>query len=247
MIGNVVGRKRVLTHALRLWRERDDEYEVANTLRELSGANRILGLHEEGIEHVREAMEIFNRLGKTGEQARSMARLAALLHEDKQLDAAEDAATHAIKILPARGRECSACECHRRLGDICRSKGKRVEAIHHYEAALGIASPLNWNDQLFWIHVSLARLFLEENEFDDAHAHVKKAKLHTANNAHHRGHAMELHARVWFRECKIGEAKSEALRALETFETLGLVRCVGRCRELLQSIERGVEGRFTSS
>ena len=48
------------------------------------------------------------------------------------------------------------CESHRFLGDVYSSKGEREKDIHHFEAALKIASPFNWNDQPFWIYHSLA-------------------------------------------------------------------------------------------
>src|SRR5882762_2386294 len=40
--------KRILNHALKLWREQGDDRRVAFTLRELSDANRVLGLCKEG-------------------------------------------------------------------------------------------------------------------------------------------------------------------------------------------------------
>jgi tetratricopeptide (TPR) repeat protein len=78
---------------------------------------------------------------------------------------------------------------------IYHSKGEREKAIYHFEAALGIASSFNWHDQLFWIHYSLAELFLDEGRFDDAHAHVERAKSHAVDNAYYLGRAMELQAR----------------------------------------------------
>jgi tetratricopeptide (TPR) repeat protein len=243
MLGNGEERKRILTHTLRLWREREDDRQIAVTLRDLSGAERVLGLYKEGIEHVKEAMEIFERLGETEEQGHTMGRLAALLHKDDQLDAAEETTVHAIELLQKKGRELLLCRSHRDLGDIYHSKGEKEKAIHHLEVALGIAAPFAWHDQLFWIRYSLALLFFDENKFDDAHAHIEKAKSHAANRAYSQGCAMELHAQIWFRQHRLDEARSEALRALGTYEKLGLTKDVEGCRNLLLEIEGAAENR----
>ncbi|KAF9787323.1 hypothetical protein BJ322DRAFT_716471 [Thelephora terrestris] len=103
-IGNRVDRKRFLTHTLRLRREGGDAHHIAVTLRKLSGANRMLGLYKEGIQHVKEATEIFGRLGETGEHTRCLNNLAHLLYKDEQIDAAEDVAIRTIKLLPEKGR-----------------------------------------------------------------------------------------------------------------------------------------------
>jgi tetratricopeptide (TPR) repeat protein len=87
--------------------------------------------------------------------------------------------------------------------------------------ALGIASSFNWHDHLFWAHYALAELFLDEGRFDDAHAHVERAKSHAVNNAYYLGRAMELQARVWYKQHRLEEARSEALRAADVYEKLG--------------------------
>ena len=79
------------------------------------------------------------------------------------------------------------CESHRFLGDVYSSKGEREKDIHHFEAALKIASPFNWNDQPFWIYHSLADQFLEEYKFYDAHFQIEQAKSLPVANAYHLG------------------------------------------------------------
>jgi len=69
-------RKRLLTHALKLWKERGSDGQVAQTLRFLSGANRLMGLYEEGVRQAKEASEISERLGDTVEQAWCLVNLA---------------------------------------------------------------------------------------------------------------------------------------------------------------------------
>ena len=160
-VGNYAEEKQLLNHALKLERERGNDDRVALTLIELSDANRLVGLFEEGIHQAREALGIYERIGDTVKQGYSLIRLAWSLHDDKQLKAAEDAASRAIKLLPAKGQEFLVCQSHRVLGDMYRSKGEREKAIHHFETALGAATCLIWNDQPFWIHCSLALLFLD--------------------------------------------------------------------------------------
>ena len=54
LVGNHLESRRLLIHTLKLWRERGDEPGVAQTLRWLSDADRILGLQEEGIQWPKE-------------------------------------------------------------------------------------------------------------------------------------------------------------------------------------------------
>ena len=49
-IGNHIERKRALTRPLGLWRGWGGDHPVAQVLGELSGANRLLGLHKKGIQ-----------------------------------------------------------------------------------------------------------------------------------------------------------------------------------------------------
>ena len=49
-VGHQVEHQRVLTHTLNLWREKGDEYWVADTLSSLSDSNRLLDLKQEAIQ-----------------------------------------------------------------------------------------------------------------------------------------------------------------------------------------------------
>ena len=243
LVGSYLEQKRLLSHALKLCRERGDDLQVAETLRFLSGANTLLGLYKEGIQQAREALEIFKRFGDILGQALSWRDLAWLLYEDKQLDAAEEAVSRAISLLSDKNDQLSVCTCHRLLGKIYHSKGRTKKAIGHFETVLGIASPSNWHDELFQTHYSLAKLFLDERRFEDAHAHVDRAKLHVANDTHHLGCAMELEARVWYQQRRFQEAKSAALHAADVFEELGDTEWLEYCRETLRDIEEATSKR----
>jgi len=60
-----------------------------------------MGHYREGIRLAEGALKIHELLGDTAEQTRCLMTLAALLHGDEQLDAAEEAASRAINIRAA--------------------------------------------------------------------------------------------------------------------------------------------------
>jgi tetratricopeptide (TPR) repeat protein len=244
--GNYSEQKRLLTHALELWRRQGNSSEVAYTLRHLSEANRNQDLYKEGIRQSKEALEIFKQIGNTSMQMQCSTDLAWVLLDDRQLDAAEDVASHAIDLAPERGQELQVCRLHRVIGNIYRSKGEKTKAIHHFETAIRIGSPFNWHDTLFWIHHDLALLFREKGEFDDANSHIESAKSYAVNNAYKLGRAMEMQAGVWYGQLRLEEAKLQALYALEIYEKLGAANNAGACRELLRMIDQAMRNRSTS-
>jgi tetratricopeptide (TPR) repeat protein len=234
-VGNLVERKQLLTHALRLWRERGDDHRAAQALCDLSDTNRLMNLSEEGIQQAREASETFERLGDTVKHAASLVDLAWLLCTDNQADAAEEAASRAIDLLPEKGEQLQLCWGHRVLGIIYASKRETEKAIHHFEVALRIGSSLNLASQLFWVHYALAQLFSREERFDDARAHVEHAKSHAANT-YFLARVSLLRAEVGEDQHTFEEARSEALHALDAFEKLGAGEDAEFTRELLRRI-----------
>ena len=235
LIGNGVERKRLLAHTLKLWRGRGDDDQTADTLRFLSGANMSLGLYEEAAVQAKEALEIYERLNDMLGQAYSLHDLAWSLHGDGQISAAKEAASHGVNLLSGRTHEPTLCNCHRLLGDICRSRGEVEKAINHYETALGAASPLD-HDLLFWIHYSLALLFHSNNRLSDGHAHAERAMSHAIDGSYHLGLVMELQAGFWYEEGRLEDAKSEALRAAEVYAEIGVEVDAERCSVLLRNI-----------
>jgi len=237
-VGNHTERKRLLTHALKLSREQGDDHRLAQTLAQLSGVYLSMRLFEEGIEQAKEASEIYERLGDAVEQARCLHDLAWLLRDDGQLEEAEEVASRAIDLLSEKGEQFHVCKCHYLLGTIYHSEGKTRDAIHHLEVALKIATPPNWLNILFWVQFCLAELSSYEGRFDDAHAHVEQAKLHATNDndTYVLARAMWLQAEFWRTQHRFGEAKSEALGAVDIFEKLGAADDAGRVRWLLQRI-----------
>ena len=242
-LGNSVDRKRLLTRVLELERGRGNDDRVAWTLRELADANRLLGLHNEGMRQSREALEIYERLGDAEGRAKSWYDLGWLLYHDNQLEAAEEAGSHAINLFRDQHREYWVCGSHRLLGRIYESKGKKEKAIQHLEATIGIASPFDWHGQLFWAHLALARLFCNENEFHNAQSHIEQAKSHAIDDAYNLGRAMYWQAEIWYGQGRLEEAKAEILCALETFEKLGATTLVPETRSTFRKIERAIERR----
>jgi len=246
-VGNRAEYKRLLTRALKLERERGNVRQVTRILRHLSDANRLMGLSEEGVQQAREALEILERTGDVVGQARCLIKLALLLCDDQQFDAAEEAASRAIGLITEKGSQSLVCESHRVLGNIHRSKGETEKAIHQYEVALEIASSSNWHGGLFQIHHALARLFHDEGRFNDAQAHIERAKIHTANSAHNLGCVMEVQAKVWYKQHRLEEARSEALRAADIYEKLGATKDVEACKALLRDIQEELDPTVTGS
>jgi tetratricopeptide (TPR) repeat protein len=239
-IGNHPERKRVLTRFLSLERQRGDNAAVAETLRNLSGANRHLGLHREWVQQAKEALETFERINNTRGQETCLTRLAQLLFKDKQLDAVEDTTSRAVDLIPKKGQEYVICGLHSVLGKIYQFKGEKEKANHHFKTALEIASSFNWYNELFWNHNNLADLFRGENEFNDANTHIMQAKSFAIDNSYCQGRAMQMQARIRYLEWRFEDAKSEVLGALKIYEKLGVARDTGVCRDLLQMIEQAM-------
>ena len=172
-----------------------------------------------------------------------MYTLALLFLDNSQPDAAEDAALRNIDLLSEKGEEFLLCQAHHLLGDVYRGKGEKEKGIHHYKTGLGIASPFDWQHEVFRIHCSTAELFSDEDEFDDANTHIEQAKSHAANDARNLGLGTESQANIWYGQGRLEDARAEALCALEIYEGLGAATDVRICRELLREIERAMEGR----
>ena len=244
--GNWAEYKRLLTHTLRLWRERGDDDQVAQRLGNLSEANRLMYLHKEGIQLAKEASEIFERLGNTARQAESLISLAWSLHDDEQLDAAEEAASRAIDLFPEKGEQSQVCNGHRALGEIYSSKGDTEQAIYHLKLTLEIASSLDLDYQLFWAHFALADLFHRQGRSDDAEARIKSAKSYAINDAYHLGRAMWLQAGFWCNQRMFEKAKPEASHAADVFKKLGAAQDLEGCKELLQWIDEQLNNPVAS-
>jgi len=227
-----VEHKRILTHTLKLRRERGDDYQVALILGSLSDVNRKMSLWKEGIQEAKEASEVFERFNDTACRVWSLVHFAWALCDDGQ--------PGAINLLPEKGQHILASRGHCVLGEICVSGGGTEEAIHRFEVALGIASS-NLVDQLFWAHFSLTRLFSVEGRFDDAYAHIENVRLHAINDTSHLARVSWLQAWFWDKQHRFEEARSEVLRALEMLEKLGAAKDAEEVRQFLRRTDRTLE------
>ena len=242
-VGSYAECKRLLNHTLKLYREQGDDLQVALTLRYLSEANRAMGLLGEGVRQAKEAFKTVERIGSVAQQVQCLITLARVLLDDGQLNAAEEAGSRAIGLLPEKGEELLVCLAHHILGDVYQSKGKMKKAVHHLEVVLGIASSINAIDQMFWINYSLAEVFTTERRFGDAQTHVERAKSLAVNNTYLLARTSVLQARVWYAQDMLGEAKSEALHALDVLDKLGEAGSSKFARWLLHQIEARRPGR----
>ena len=236
-VGNTVERKRLLSHALKLRREKGDDLKVAQTLGSLSDTNRRMGLYKEGILQTQEAFEIYKRFGYIASQAGCLATQASLLRSDKQLYAAQQAIFYAFDLLPKKGEQIRAYKCHRIRGEIYYDMGETSKAIHHFEIATRIASSLNRLEQVFWVNYRLVEVLFGEGRFVEAQARLEHVKSHAVNNPYLLAQVMDQQAQLWDRQDRFEDAKSEALRALDAFEKLGAVDDAQRTRRFLHKIE----------
>jgi len=246
LVGNGVERKRLLTHALVLWREWGNDGRVAKMLSVLSYTSWRMGLYKDGIQEAREALEIYESLNDTVGLAFCLLNLAWSLCKDDQLDVAEETISRAINLLSEKDNQYQLCESYHVLSDICQSKGEIGKAIHHNELVLEIASPFNWQHELIWAHGTLALLFCNEGRFDEANAHAERAKSYSVNHTYFLGDAMYLQAWVWYCQDRLEEARFEALRAVDIFEKLGAATNLEECRQLLQLIEEEIDNPVAS-
>jgi len=244
-VGNEPESRRLLTHALRLERERGNDRQVAEILRLLAGQTGRMGLREESIQLAKEALEVLERLGDTVAQTRCLINLAQALRWDGQLDAAEETARRAMDLIPAEGHQSLVYHSHCTLGEIHRSKGEREKALNHLEAALEIASSSDWHGRLFWVHLNMADLFLDEGRFDDTQVHIERAKSHMSN-APDPGCVMVVQAKLWYKQHRLEEAKAEALRAVDVYEKVGDTGDMEECRWVLQRIEEEMNNPVAS-
>ena len=234
-VGNDVESKRLHTFTLKLWRERGDVHQVANTLLYLSDTNRLLDLGQEAIEQAREALEIFEQLGDTAKQGKCFIDLAWALYDDDQIDGAEEAALRGIELLPKNSKQYQTSQGHRLLGTVYTFKDETEKATHHFEIALEIATSVNSPYDLFWIHFDMANMFSKERRFDAAHDHIERAKSR-ADNAYCLGRAMELQANFWFKQGMFEKAKLEASRAVDVYRKVGAIKDIEDCSAFLRKI-----------
>ena len=223
LAGDHSERARLLTKALELWKAVGDLPGATMKLRLQSIANSEKALHEEAIRRAREALEICEQIGDPREQTRSLIDLARVLASADQLDAAEESAFRAITLLSQDSDQLLLCHSHRLLGGIYDSKGNKAKAIEHFEVALEITSSHDWHHNIPAFSMVLAMVLSQEGRFDEANAHIERAKRYAAQakSALDSAQLMGVQGTIWAQEGKYEEAASELSRAADAFEELG--------------------------
>ena len=255
-VGNAAETKRILTHTIKLWRDRGDLYQVALTLAYLSDANRFGGCSAEGIQQAKEALEIFEQLKDTMRQAQCLSFLALSFLRNGQVNTAEETASRAITLLSEDRKQIITLLCHQVLGSIYYIKDDREKAITHFGVSLGIASSHNWHSEACWILDPLVRVFVEAGRFDDANVRLEQVKLHAVNDANGLALVIALQAYILQHQCRFGEAEPEALRAVEAYEKIGAIesakswrRCfsgLGMSKFAQQNPTVSIDARYSS-
>ena len=242
-IGYHADRKQLVEHIWKVERDGANNYRIAFILGVLATTNLHLGLVQEGLDQAREAVEIFERIGDIKKHGYSLLTLATILAKDRQLDAADEVASRILQLRPEKDEEYLACHAHVTLCAINTIKGDVEKSSRHAETALEIATRFDWEDQIFWAHLSLANLYFGEEKYDVAIAHAERAKSHAISNASGMAQAINVQAISYYRQGKLERSKFEALRAVEIFERLGAKEHLESCRSVLWVIEEAEEGR----
>jgi len=246
-LGNFPESRRFRIRTIKLWRAQGNDHEVAKTLKSLASVNMELLRMEEGILLAEEALRIYEKLNDKVGQVDCLHRLALLLVNSSQVDAAEKATSRMINLSLDGPSQAQLYDRYTILGHICACKGEVEAAIGHIKKALGIASSLLSQDKQVWILRYLLRLFLEEDRFDDAEVYVEQLKLHAANDPLNLGMAMEAQARIWRHQGRLEEAKSELLRATSLSEKIGVSADIMESLKLmLHRIEGEMDERAAS-
>ena len=102
-VGNYVREKELLVYVLELQRGLGNMIKIAETLRALARASMFLDLNTEGIQQAKESLGIYEEPNSIPGQAELLSNLAELLHQDNQLDAAEEAVSKSINLVLGKG------------------------------------------------------------------------------------------------------------------------------------------------
>ena len=246
-VRNYTESKRILTYTLKLRREQDNDCEVARTLELLAFTNQRLQLHKEGISQAKEASEIYERLNRTDGQITSLQRLASLLAEDKQVDAAEETASHAINLSSDEPEQFVIHGHHHTLGHIYQHRGETEVAISHFSKALGVGSSFTSRGGRSSALPCLVMLLLREGRFDDAQLHLEHLKSEEIDRQVSSGLATVIQVCILRQQGRFEEAKSEVSRVLCEFEKMGAApEFLEQCKQFLREVEEKMNDLATS-
>jgi hypothetical protein len=208
------------SHALTLERERQNNERVAFILVELSNVNRVLGLHKEGIQRAKEALEIYERLGDTiGQASVWISSLFRCIQTDSStLQKRPDSAQ----------------------SNFSRRKAKNISSVNPIALLANIYlqgrereghSPLRDGPRnRFFFQLARSPVLdslrpraavSRSKQVRRRTHHIEQAKSHVVNDAYLLGRAVEFQALIRYGQRRLKEARSEASHAIEIFEKLG--------------------------
>ena len=116
--------------------------------------------------------------------------------------------------------------------------GEVENAINHLETALRIATSFSWHGRLSH---SFERLFSNGNRLGDAQVHIEWAESHATTKSTQSRSRDPTTGKVWYKQRRLEEAKSEASRAVDVFEKLGTSEELRVCKANLQDIEEAID------
>ena len=242
-LGNHSESKRLFTSALKLYREERNDLWVAHTLGHLASVNMNAGLYAEGIQHAKEASEIYERLNLMEEQADSLHLLALLLAKDGQADAAEEVVCNATNLSSGGPSQQNLGDYYHTIGDICLSRGEVEAAISHHEKAIEIATSLNLQLERAGFLRCLVDLLLKEGRLEDAQAHLESLKSDATSDPFSLGLATVIQICVWRQQGRFEEAESEISRVASMYEKSG---APAEFLEFCEGYLRDVEGKLNN-
>ena len=244
-IGNYSESRRLLAYTLELVRERGDDHLVARILKAMAYVNLRSRLYSEGIPQAKEALGIYEKLEDAAGQVESLRCLALLLGDDNQVDAAEEAVSHALKLSSGEPSQTQVCDHHHTLGHVYNSRGDMEAAISHLKMAFGIATSLNLQGKQATILRCLVQLLLEGGKLDDARVYLERLKLDAASSPLSLGLVTVIQVCIWRQEGRFEEAELEVSRVIGMYEENGapaefLEFCKGFLREIEEKMDNPV-------
>ena len=240
VIGNSAGSRRLLSHALKLHRERGDDDRIASTLLRLAAIESSSGFCEKGIQQAREAMAIFHRLGNMVDVVLCLTGLSRLFRHTNRPDEADECEAQVIRLAGALVPAVDPVSrnfLHTSLAAVYYNKGDTEKFIFHSGACLGVGTS---RTNRFDSHCTQAVVHSREGRFHDAEAHIEHARLLAAHGSSEPGSLMLVQAGLLQARGKFEEARSKALCALGSAEEFGSGDGVEEAKRLLRIIDEEV-------
>jgi tetratricopeptide (TPR) repeat protein len=175
--GNVARAVSVLERGMSLASELSLRFATAMLASTLGGVYARLGRVPEGLPLLREAQADVEATGLSIHETLISLRLAEALGQAGQVDAARDAATHALTRARQQGERGHEAEALRLLGEVAVGTGpaESGNADLHLRAALARADELGMRPLVAHCHLSLGKLYRRTGKREQAQEHLTTA------------------------------------------------------------------------